>query len=302
MMKIQEKGIVLQIQDYSINDGAGVRTTIFLPGCPLRCKWCANPETWTLEKKLVYYKHKCTSCGRCKNVCLNGLDPANMKRPNEVCNTCGRCVQACLNRSLDIVCTSKTVQEVVDSVRREEIFFRYTGGGITFSGGEPFVQSEFLRLLVDRFSKIGISMWVETCGYFEFDKVKDIIAELSHVFLDIKHMNTNKHKEYTGVGNEKILENAKKINEMGIPITVRIPSIPGINLTEENIRQTAQFMKKNMKGSTIELLPYHELGKAKYTSLGIENKYNEFTTPTDEELKFAYDIFKKYEIVVEEYK
>lgn len=290
------------MQDYSINDGSGVRTIIFLPGCPLRCKWCANPETWTTGRKLVFYKHKCISCGRCKNVCPNGLDPVNMKRPNEECETCGKCVQACLNRSLDIVCTLKDAQEVVECVRKEEIFFRYTGGGITFSGGEPFVQSEFLRTLVNKFSILGIDMWVETCGHFEFDNVKDIIAELNHVFLDLKHMDSNRHKEYTGVGNEKILENAKKINEMGVPITVRIPSIPGVNLTEENIRNTAKFMKENMKGATIELLPYHELGKAKYTSLGMEDKYNKFITPTNEELEFAYNIFKEYEIIIEEYK
>ena len=217
MLNSKERGVVLQMQSYSINDGAGVRTTIFLPGCPLRCKWCANPETWTTERKLVFYKHKCIGCGRCKNVCPNGLDPVHMKRPNEECETCGKCVQTCLNKSLDIVCTLKDAQEVVECVRKEEIFFRYTGGGITFSGGEPFVQSEFLRTLVNKFSILGIDMWIETCGYFEFDNVKDIISELSHVFLDLKHMDSDKHKEYTGVGNEKILENAKKINEMGIP-------------------------------------------------------------------------------------
>lgn len=290
------------MQDYSINDGAGVRTTIFLPGCPLRCKWCANPETWTSERKLVFYKHKCVDCGRCKNACPNGLNPTHMKRPNKECKTCGKCVDVCLNRSLDIVCTSKDSQEVVDYVRKSEIFFRYTGGGVTFSGGEPFLQTEFLRTLVSKFSRLGIDMWVETCGYFEFDNVKDIIAELSHVFLDLKHMDSDKHKEYTGVGNEKILKNAKKIAKMGIPITVRIPSISGVNLTEENIKNTAKFMKENMEGATIELLPYHELGKAKYTSLGMEDKYNKFITPTEDELNNAYEIFKNHGITIEEYK
>lgn len=302
MLESKDKGVVLQMQDYSINDGDGVRTTIFLPGCPLRCKWCSNPETWTIEKKLIYYKHKCKNCGKCKQKCPYGFDPTTMKRQNEKCSNCTICEEVCINKSLKNVCEVKDVREIVDLIKRDEIFFRHTGGGVTFSGGEPFEQHEFLRTLVNKLGKNGIDMWVETCGYFDFDKVKDIIQELSHVFLDLKHMDSKKHKELTSVKNELILKNAAKISQMGVPITVRIPSIQGINLTEENVTNTAKFMKEKMKNATIELLPYHELGKEKYISLGIEDKFNNFIKPTDEEITKAYDIFNNYGIKVEEYK
>lgn len=302
MMRYSDKGVVLQMQDYSIHDGAGVRTTVFLAGCPLRCKWCANPESWTIDRKLVFYKHKCVNCKRCSAVCPNGLSPVTMGKDKEKCKACGECVKVCTSNALEIACTEKDANEVIDNIKRDSLFFRFTGGGVTFSGGEPFLQQDFLRTLAKEFSKMGIDMWVETCGQFEFDQVYDILEKISHVFLDLKHMDSDIHKTYTGVGNEKILENAKKISEMGIPVTVRIPSILEVNLTEENIRNTAKFMKENMKDATIELLPYHSLGKAKYIALGIEDKFTTFTTPTKQQIEKAYSIFEEYGIIGVEFR
>lgn len=295
------KGILLQMQDYSIHDGDGVRTTIFLAGCPLRCKWCANPESHTTEPKLVYYKHKCKDCGKCAAVCPQGLSPTTMQRPNPVCDVCGLCAEACPAKALAVACTAHDIEQIVARIKRDAIFFRFTGGGVTFSGGEPFVQADFLRMLANKFFSLGIGMWVETCGYFDFDAVKDILELLDHVFIDIKHMDSATHAQCTGVGNELILANAVKIYEMNIPVTVRIPSISGLNLTTENIEATAAFMAEHMPGAEIELLPYHELGKAKYIALGREADFTSFTTPTQEALDAAYAVFTAHNIKIGEY-
>ncbi len=302
MEECSNTGIVIQMQDYSIHDGDGVRTTIFLAGCKLRCQWCANPESWTPKSKLVFYRHKCIGCMKCAQACPQNLIPCNMERPNDACTTCGKCVEVCAQKALDIACIEKSAAELVKKLERDALFFRYSGGGVTFSGGEPFLQHKFLRVLLKRLEELGIDSWVETCGYFDFEAVQDLIPKFSHFFLDLKHMDSAKHKEFTGCGNEKILENAIKIYATGVPMTIRIPTIVEVNLDDNNLEKTAQFMKNNLPTATIELLPYHELGKAKYISLGMEDKFVKFTTPTEEEISHAYDIFKAYGIEIVEYK
>lgn len=302
MGECSKTGVVIQMQDYSIHDGDGVRTTIFLAGCKLRCQWCANPESWTQERKLVFYRHKCIDCMKCALVCPINLIPSKMERPNDVCTACGKCVEVCPKKALDTACTEKNADDLLKKIERDALFFRYTGGGVTFSGGEPFLQHKFLRTLLDRFEELGVDSWVETCGYFNFEAVQDLLPKFSHIFMDIKHMNSQKHKEFTGCGNELILENAKKIYAIGVPMTIRIPSIVEVNLDDENLEQTAQFIHNYLPTADVELLPYHELGKAKYISLGIEDKFNQFTTPTEEQLNHAYEIFKNHGIEIVEYR
>ncbi|WP_304508621.1 glycyl-radical enzyme activating protein [Anaerotignum sp.] len=302
MGECSNTGVVIQMQDYSIHDGDGVRTTIFLAGCKLRCQWCANPESWTPKRKLVYYKHKCTNCMKCSLACPMNLVPCKMERPNDVCITCGKCVDVCPQKALDIACVEKNSEDLLKKIERDALFFRFTGGGVTFSGGEPFLQHKFMRVLLDRFEELGIDSWVETCGYFDFESVKDLLPKFSHIFMDIKHMDSKKHKEFTGCGNELILENAKKIYATGVPMTIRIPTIAEVNLDDKNLEQTAQFINKNLPTADVELLPYHELGKAKYISLGIEDKFVKFTTPTVEQLNHASEIFKNHGIEIVEYR
>ncbi len=302
MGECSNSGIVIQMQDYSIHDGDGVRTTIFLAGCKLRCQWCANPESWTAKSKMVFYRHKCIGCMKCASVCPMKLIPCKMDRPNEVCTACGKCVEVCAQRALDIACTAKSVDALVKKIERDALFFRYSGGGVTFSGGEPFLQHQFMRALLHRFEELGVDSWVETCGYFDFEAIQDLLPKFSHVFLDLKHMDSVKHKEFTGCGNKLILDNAKKIYATGVPMTIRIPTIVEVNLSDDNIVKTAQFIRKNLPKANVELLPYHELGKAKYISLGIDDKFINFTTPTTDQIGHAYDIFKNMGIEIIEYR
>lgn len=280
LMKAENGGVtgtVLQIQSFSVHDGEGVRSVVFLPGCPLRCKWCSNPETWTAEPKLAFYRDKCVACETCQKVCAEGIFPARGGR--ESCSACGRCADACPNDALKILCRHMTADEVVRRLLRDEIFFRHSGGGVTFSGGEPTAQHAFLRELARRLYARGIDMCVETCGYFDWETAGDIFRYLSHAFLDLKCMDEAKHMELTGRGNRLILENAVRITRTGVGLTIRVPCVVGANFTEENLRATALFVRENLPGADLELLPYHDLGNEKYIALGMERYMNRYLAP-----------------------
>jgi len=290
------KGVILQMQDYSIHDGDGVRTTVFLAGCGLRCQWCANPESWTQQPKLAFHPHKCAACHRCAQACAEGLDPAGEDFDASLCTFCGDCVAACPEQALQLACLDGEAKSVADKLRRDEIFFRHSGGGVTFSGGEPFVQPQFLRRLIGECERLGVSVWVETCGFFSWEACKDLMPRIDHVFFDLKHMDAETHRRLTGQGNAEILENARRIHGLNIPMTVRMPLIVEVNLGEDNLRATAAFMRDRLPGADIDLLPYHELGKAKYTAFRLAESFHSFSTPTAAQVDRAYGIFAEYGI------
>ncbi len=284
------------MQDYSIHDGDGVRTTIFLAGCGLRCQWCANPESWTQHRKLAYHAHKCRGCHSCRTVCPEGLDPAAGDFDATRCTFCGDCVAACPEKALQLACEQMDADAIMEQIRRDEIFFRHSGGGVTFSGGEPFVQHQFLRHLMAGCERLGVSVWVETCGFFKWEACQDLMAGIDYIFFDIKHMDSEIHRRFTGQGNETILDNAKRIHAAGVSMTVRVPLIAEVNLEENNLEATARFMRDHLPDSSIELLPYHELGKAKYNAFRMTDSFHAFTTPTDAQIAAAYSIFDRYGI------
>lgn len=226
-------GYIMQLQDFSVNDGEGIRTNLFLAGCPLRCAWCANPEGQTLENAMTRYVE---------------------------------------------------TEEILEQIERQRIFYRSSGGGITFTGGEATMQEAFLRELTGEFYDRGISMALETCGYFTFENVRDILEKMDLIFYDLKHMDAGKHREFTGVSNEKILENAGRTAGLGIPMVVRIPAIHGVNTDERNLRAACDFMREHMPGAKLEFLPYHRFGEEKYRQLGLSLPPAEFATPPSEEI------------------
>lgn len=234
-------GKFMKLQNFSVNDGDGIRTVVFLAGCPLRCMWCSNPESWVTRNEI---EHK-------KDTCL-------VKR--------------------------YTSDEVLKIIDKQKIFYRYSGGGVTFSGGEATLQQDILRELVYRLYDQAVNLAIETSGYFEFDEVKDILGKMDLIFVDMKLMDSDKHKAYTGIGNEKILGNISRMKELKVPVVVRIPVIDGVNSDMENIRKTAKFVKANVNEPKIELLPYHQFGDAKYEALGMEKPSRSFKTPSHEHL------------------
>lgn len=242
-------GYFLEPQNFSVNDGNGIRTLIFFAGCPLRCQWCCNPESWFLP-------------------------------------------EGCTEGGSNSFVHKYSIEQLLGLIERQRIFYRYSGGGVTFSGGEATIQAEVLRELAYRLYDKGVDMAIETSGCFELDAVKDILEMQSLIFIDIKHMDSSIHKEYTGAGNEKILENASRLSELRVPAVVRIPVIEGVNSDAENIRRTAQFARANMAEPKIELLPYHSFGDKKYEALGLPKPSEAFRAPAPERLAELYRIIE----------
>lgn len=297
-------GAILQIQGLSVNDGEGIRTVIFLAGCPLRCLWCSNPETWTTTPKLAIYSHKCIQCGTCENVCPEGLSPPRVYHDNKTqnCTACDACVAVCPQGALATLVKPMSVEDIVRRIERDAIFFRASGGGVTFSGGEPTYQLAFLGSLSQALYNLGISLTIETCGYFNWENARHIIEKMDHVFLDMKHMDPKTHHSLTGVPNDIILQNAQHIHALAIPLTIRIPVIPHINGTRENLTATADFIKTNLPQASVELLPYHDLGKEKYASIGLQaHCHQTFTIPDKDFMDEAEHIFSERGISLKHY-
>lgn len=260
------EGKIFNIQSYSIHDGPGVRTTVFVCGCPLRCLWCQNPESGTAEPKLFFLREKCVGCGACTSACPNGaVRVAEGKAVTDrvKCTACGACVPVCDYDAREIVGKVMTSDEVVARVLRDKLFLR--DGGVTVSGGEPTAQPEFTAEILRKCRAAGLHTAIETCGFAEWERFKTALDETDLVLYDLKHMDSEQHRSGTGVGNEKILENARRIvRELHKPLAARVPTIPGFNDSEENMHALGRFVSGELDPSVrVHLLPYHRLGESK---------------------------------------
>jgi pyruvate formate lyase activating enzyme len=271
-------GCVFNIERFAIRDGPGIRTTVFLKGCPLRCLWCGNPESIMPHPQLFYMEHLCTRCYRCIDACPNKANTVNAEGAIEIdrslCKACGSCVEACPNKARDIAGKTMTVEEVLEEVKKDALFYQNSGGGITASGGEPTQQPEFLRELFRRSRQSAIHTCLDTCGLVKPEILRGVLEHTNLVLLDIKHMDPESHKALTGVDNSLILDNARLIAGLGKPMIIRVPLIPGHNDSEQNLKALADFMAE-LGVTHIDLLPYHSLGKDKYTRLGLEYRLSE---------------------------
>lgn len=295
------KGYVFDIQHYSIHDGPGIRTTVFLSGCPLRCLWCQNPESQKLKPQLFYLKDKCIGCGRCIPVCPKGaISPfeGKVKTDRNLCDACGKCVEVCPTEARSIVGKEMTALEVYKKVASDVLFYNESGGGVTLSGGEVFVQPEFAAALLKLCKDNNIHTAVETCGFAQWETMEKVLSYVDLVMYDLKHLDTVEHEKCTGVPNETILENLKKIHhKLHLPINIRIPVIPGYNNSIKNMEATAEFIANELDESVkVNLLPYHRMGEGKRQNL--EDEMNAFSTtsPTDEEMDKLKKIFEWYGI------
>ena len=262
-------GLVFNIQKFSLHDGPGIRTTVFIKGCPLVCKWCSNPESQSPKQEIMTYDIRCIGCGKCAEACGTGaitFTEAGREIDWEKCNECLECARVCPARGIEIMGTLMTVDEVVAKVEQDRIFYENSGGGMTVSGGEPLVQWEFVARVLERCQEKGIHTALDTCGMAPWKNLERVIEHTDLVLFDVKHMDSAIHKEGTGVGNETILDNARKTAERATT-WIRIPLIPGFNDSESDLMRVANFAVE-IGAEKISLLPYHNLGSSKYPKLG----------------------------------
>jgi len=295
-------GLVIKIQRFSIQDGPGIRSTIFLKGCPLRCLWCSNPEGQNPYPELMYNESLCLpDCTLCVRECeKSALRKAGGKVliDRSKCVNCGRCAKVCPSKALSVVGTYMNPKDVLKVVIRDREFYERSGGGVTLSGGEPLYQPMFTKEVLRLCKDEGIHTALDTSGYASWETVETILRYTDLVLYDIKHMDPYLHKKYTGVYNDIILENLRRIDAVGVPIVIRVPIIPGLNDSYENISETANFIRKLNSVVSVDLLPYHRLGVTKYKMLGRDYALKDLKQPSKEYMSRVKDIFEQFGIRV----
>ena len=294
----EKKGIIYSIQRYCIHDGPGIRTTVFLKGCQLRCPWCANPESQKKLPELGFYGHKCIQCKACIDKCpQQALDICRPERiDREKCNICGLCERYCSRECYQIFGEEITAGRLLDEVMKDVPFYRNSNGGVTVSGGEPTQQPDFLITFLSMCKEKGLDTALESNAYAEKDIFRNLAPYVDHFLLDIKHMDTRRHEEVIGVPNEKILENIRMlIQELGCEVSLRIPVIPGFNDTKENFTMLGEFartQKERGRLHKVNLLPYHSMGKSKYQALAKEYSMDGTAAPEDCTMEYWKDFLE----------
>jgi pyruvate formate lyase activating enzyme len=294
--------LFFDIKRYSINDGPGIRITLFLKGCPLSCVWCHNPEGILARKEKMYTKKKCIGCRVCVECCPAGAiypTAEGMKTNPEVCLLCGRCAEACPAKAMEISGADYSVDYLMGEIEKETIFMDRSGGGVTFCGGEPLAQPAILLELLRRCKCLGIHRAVDTTLYARTDVVAEVMKETDLFLVDLKLMDSGKHRYYCGVPNERILSNLRMVAEAGKALLVRIPLIEGVNADEENVARSAAYLASlPWERRVVHLLPYHDIGKGKHEKLG--TVYNPghvaLAPPSEKALERCRNIFKQYGI------
>lgn len=273
-------GIVFDIKEFSVNDGPGVRQTVFLKGCPMRCAWCHNPEGLSPYPQLMVRYEECINCGKCKAVC-----------ENDICTACGKCVSVCPLRLRNVCGKEVSSSELAATLLKDSDIYAGMGGGVTFSGGEPLLQSGFLLDTIRQIPDAHTA--VETCGYAEKETFSDVARAASLMMLDIKLIDPKSHKRWCGVDNAMILDNASFLITGDKPFIARVPLIPGVTDTEDNLHGIAALLKDSSSLLYVELLPYNRLAGAKYSQLGTSYEPG---FDTGKPLEPAEDIFERYGI------
>jgi pyruvate formate lyase activating enzyme len=294
---MHRSGTVFSVMRFSLNDGPGIRTTVFLKGCPLACPWCHNPESIAKEKEVFLREERCIRCGECVDVCAQNAisdDDGRVITDRALCTRCGDCVPHCVADARELVGKEMTTREVLNEILRDRIFYDESGGGVSFSGGEPFLQHEFLESLLSVCRAEGLHNTVDTTGCTSPAVLKALSPLIDLYLYDLKMMDDAKHQRYTGVSNRLIVENLRRLVEWGKRVIVRIPLIPSVNDDEENLRATGELIASLPAIREVHLLPYHPSGTDKYARLGKDYTLGMLKTPPPEYLVRVVDTLEHY--------
>ena len=281
---------IINIQKFSVHDGDGIRTTIFFKGCALNCWWCHNPESQNFAPELLYNAERCTSCGRCAEICpQHGIKEVNGQflADRTKCDACGTCTEYCLNNAREICGQTYAIRDLIKEIQKDQMFYEESGGGVTLSGGEVMLQSpEYIEELTRQLHKKGFNIAIDTCGYAPWENYERILPYVDTFLYDIKLIDPERHKKYMGQDNVLILDNLKKLSAAGATINLRLPLIVPVNTDDQDIQDIISFLKENnIHILKTNLLPYHNTGNHKYEKLGEEYKGVTFEKPSQERLE-----------------
>jgi pyruvate formate lyase activating enzyme len=293
--------LVFDIKRFAINDGPGIRMVIFFKGCPLSCTWCHNPESMSPRVQKLYTKSKCIGALKCIEICpYNALTISKngIVTNSEICNLCGKCVEVCPTKAMELSGTVKSINELLFEIEKERLFFEQSGGGVTFSGGEPMLNAKFLLKILKECKQRRIHRAVDTSAYSSLTSLLKMAKYTNLFLIDLKVMDDAKHKFYTGVSNQKILKNIIELAKTDIDILFRIPLIKGVNLDDKNIIETARFMN-SLAGNRniINLLPFHSTAITKHEKMGKSISLAGMEKPSEIEIAKVVKLFEEHQII-----